>query len=123
MPRGCRKSSVSRHRRRSAGRTRPDDFWRSSAAYTARSGASLAKSKPLDGIDVWGTISEGKPSPRTEIVYNIEPLRAGVREGNWKLIWRVMLPQVIELYDMAADPSEKNNLAAQHPEKVAELQK
>src|SRR5208337_521887 len=106
MPRGCRKSSVSRHRRRSAGRTRPDDFWRSSAAYTARSGASLAKSKPLDGIDVWGTISEGKPSPRTEIVYNIEPFRAGVRQGDWKLIWRTPLPQSVELYNIAEDSLE-----------------
>ncbi len=79
-------------------------------------------SKPLDGLDMWPTISEGKPSPRTEIIYNIEPFRAGVREGDWKLIWRTPLPQVVELYNIAQDPSEKNNVAAQYPEKVAELQ-
>jgi arylsulfatase A-like enzyme len=45
-----------------------------------------------------------------------------VRQGDWKLIWRTLLPANIELFDLAQDPSEKNNLAAQHPEKVAELQ-
>jgi arylsulfatase A-like enzyme len=86
-------------------------------------GASTTKSKPLDGLDVWGTISEGKPSPRTEIVYNIEPFRAAVRQGDWKLVWRTLLPSSVELYNVAQDPSEKNNVSAEHPDKVAELQK
>lgn len=86
-------------------------------------GASTAKCKPLDGMDMWPTISEGKPSPRTEIVYNVEPFRAGIRQGDWKLIWRTPLPAAVELYNIAADPSEKDNLAAQNPEKVTLLQK
>jgi arylsulfatase A-like enzyme len=89
----------------------------------ALAGASTAKCKPLDGLNVWPAISEGKPSPRTEIIYNIEPFRAGIREGEWKLIWRAPLPSALELYNIAQDPSEKNNLAAQNPAKVAELQK
>ena len=85
-------------------------------------GASTAKCKPLDGMDVWQTISEGKPSPRTEIVYNVEPFRGAVRQGDWKLIWRTMLPSSIDLYNLAQDPSEKNNLAASNPDKVAAFQ-
>ncbi|HRY47668.1 MAG TPA: arylsulfatase [Candidatus Paceibacterota bacterium] len=89
----------------------------------ALAGASTAKCKPLDGLDVWPAISEGKPSPRSEIVYNVEPFRAAVRQGEWKLVWRAILPASIELYNIPQDPSEKNNLAAQYPDKVAALQR
>jgi len=86
-------------------------------------GASTAKCKPLDGLDVWPTISEGAASPRTELVYNVEVFRAGVRQGDWKLIWRSTLPSTQELYNIAQDPSEKNNVAADHADIVAALQK
>ena len=89
----------------------------------ALAGASTAKCKPLDGLDVWKTISAGAPSPRTEIVYNLEPFRAGIRQGDWKLIWRTPLPGAVELYSITQDPSEKHNLAAENPDKVAALQK
>lgn len=89
----------------------------------ALAGANANKGKPLDGLDVWTTISEGKPSPRKEVVYNIEPFRGGVREGDWKLIWRTPLPSALELYNIADDPSEKTNVADRHPEIVAKLQK
>jgi arylsulfatase A-like enzyme len=85
-------------------------------------GASLAKCKPIDGLNVWDTISQGKPSPRSEIIYNVEPFRAALRQGDWKLIWRTMLPSTVDLYNLTQDPSEKNNLAAANPDKVSALQ-
>ncbi len=88
----------------------------------ALAGASTGKCRPLDGLNVWDTIAEGKPSPRTEIVYNVEPFRAALRQGDWKLIWRTMLPSTVDLYNLAEDPSEKNNLASANPEKVLAMQ-
>ena len=89
---------------------------------TRLAGAPSGKGKPLDGMNVWTTIAEGKPSPRTEVVYGLEPFRVAVRKGDWKLVWRTVLPSEIELFDLAKDPSEKTNLAEQNPQKVAELQ-
>ena len=85
-------------------------------------GASTAKCKPLDGVNVWDTTATGAASPRTEIVYNVEPFRAAVRQGDWKLVWRTLLPSSVALFNIALDPSEKNDLAAQNPDKVASLQ-
>ena len=90
--------------------------------FTALAGAPTKDCKPLDGLDVWKTLAAGAPSPRTEIVYNVEPFRGAIRQGDWKLIWRTMLPSSVDLYDLADDPSEKNNLAAAHPDKVTAMQ-
>jgi arylsulfatase A-like enzyme len=78
--------------------------------------------KPLDGVDVWPTVSEGKPTPRDEVVYDVEPFRAALRKGSWQLVWQATLPSRIELFDLAGDPAEKTNVAGENPQKVAELQ-
>ncbi|MEY4484229.1 MAG: hypothetical protein RL693_1681 [Verrucomicrobiota bacterium] len=88
----------------------------------ALAGASTAKCKPLDGVNVWETIAEGKSSPRSEVIYNVEPFRGAVRQGDWKLIWRTLIPTSADLYNLAEDPYEKNNVAAAHPDKVAAMQ-
>ena len=55
-------------------------------------------------------------------MYNIEPFRGAVRQGDWKCIWRTLVPTSVDLYNLAEDPYEKNNVAAAHPDKVAAMQ-
>ncbi len=85
-------------------------------------GASTSRCKPLDGIDVSASLLGNAPSPRHEIVYNVEPFRAAVRDGDWKLVWTTLLPSQVELFDLATDPGETTNLAASRPDKVRSLQ-
>lgn len=42
-------------------------------------------------------------------------------EGTWKLIQPVAQETPPQLYDLAADPGEKNDLASAHPDKIAPL--
>jgi hypothetical protein len=74
-------------------------------------------------MNVWSTIAEGAKSPRTEMVYNIEPFRAGIRQGDWKLIWITLLPAKVQLFNIAKDPYEEDNVAEQNPKIVAALEK
>ncbi|MCA9075516.1 MAG: arylsulfatase [Planctomycetaceae bacterium] len=90
--------------------------------FAALADASTAKCQPLDGVNVWDTIAKGLPSPRTEVIYNVEPFRGAVRQGDWKLIWRSLIPTSVDLYNLATDPYEQNNLAEAYPEKVAAMQ-
>ncbi len=78
--------------------------------------------KPLDGVDIWATVAEGKPSPHEDILVNVEAFRGAVIKGKWKLVKIALLPGKTELFDLAADPGEKNDVAAQNPEVVRDLE-
>jgi arylsulfatase A-like enzyme len=77
-----------------------------------------------DGSDIWPVIAaEGEIEPRT-LYWTAPGFRArAVRRGDWKLIVSRGPPEKVELFNLAEDPSEEREASAEHPEKVAELQK
>ena len=80
---------------------------------------------PLMGTS-WGRVLAGQAeSPRTEqdyIGWEIFGNRA-VRQGDWKLRWQYkpLGKGDWELFNLAADPAERNDLAAERPDKVKAL--
>jgi arylsulfatase A-like enzyme len=85
--------------------------------------ASTAGTRPLDGSDMSTALLGKSASTRSEIVANVDPAQAAVREGRWKLVWNPVLPPRVELFDIEADPGEKTDLAGRHPDIVHRLQK
>lgn len=77
--------------------------------------ASLTQPLPLDGHNAWPTISQGKASPHLDILHNATKGMSAIRRGDWKLILQGdKESQSIELFNIATDPFEKNNIATQH---------
>jgi arylsulfatase A-like enzyme len=88
----------------------------------ALAGAKADPAHPLDGRDMWKTISEGAASPNEDILINVEAFRGAVRKGDWKLVKVSLLPGKTELFNLRSDPGEKNNVAEANPEVVRDLE-
>ncbi|XP_077994398.1 arylsulfatase B-like [Glandiceps talaboti] len=56
--------------------------------YHAAGGDMTDLPDNLDGFDLWDTIANGVPSPRTEILHNIDPIFqvAALRVGDYKIV-------------------------------------
>jgi arylsulfatase A-like enzyme len=102
--------------------TEPIDMADIMPTLLALAGGKGSPDHPMDGRDIWPTVADGKPSPHEDILINVEAFRGAVRKGNWKLIKVALLPGKTELYDLAADPGEKTNVAAEHSDIVADLE-
>lgn len=78
--------------------------------------------KPFDGKNAWATLAGAKPSPHEDVLKNVEIHRGAIRKGQWKLVKTATLPGKTELFDLAKDPGEKADVAAQNPEVVRDLE-
>jgi len=82
--------------------------------------------KVMDGISIAPTLS-GKPEKQTDRKYiYFEFYETGpqqsVRMGKWKAYRRDGTKGTLELYDLSNDISEQNDLAAEHPDIVKEME-
>lgn len=99
-------------------------------------GGSLQQAKPIDGKDIWPVLVNGAKSPHDALLLSGTSLeKAAVRAGDWKLLHgqeeesgksrKQNLAEKstdnYQLYNLASDIGEKNNLAASNPEKLAEM--
>ena len=73
---------------------------------------------PLEGRSLLPILKGRTRRPHEALYWEHEGNRA-VRQGQWKLVSRH--PEGWELYDLEADRTELNNLAARYPDKVREL--
>lgn len=85
------------------------------ASLAALTGQPLPAAAGPDSFDVLPALLDGKPG-RTELVENGQ----GLRQGAWKFVGG---PRGGQLFDLAADLGESDNLAARQPERAAAMQK
>ena len=104
----------------------------------AEGNGSLPQAGPLDSVDFSPHWRHGEAGGRSEFLVRPSggPIGYALRSGSWKFIpflgsGGFTPPKQIQpeggqpgaqLYDLAADPGEQTNLAAERPEKLAELQ-
>jgi arylsulfatase A-like enzyme len=89
--------------------------------------AAIAQAKltnHVDGISLLPTLLGQEQTNRHEFLYwefHEGGFKQAVRMGNWKAV-RSKVGAPLELYELAADPGEKENVGAQHPDVLAKLE-
>lgn len=100
------------------------------ASFAAMTGVPLPKDSCLDSFNVLGALlGEREAKGRQWLIQQDNGTKFGLREGSWKLQRGGPGGKGAQgraggkdaLYDLSSDLAEQNNLAARHPERVAEM--
>ncbi|MHB1179923.1 MAG: sulfatase-like hydrolase/transferase, partial [Daejeonella sp.] len=100
--------------------------------FAKLSGATLPKDRILDGMDISDLLFGKKDKVRNMIYYYINANLYAVRKGSWKAHFTTHPSYSREaplphdpplLYNIDVDPSEKYNVARQHPDIIEDLKK
>lgn len=104
-------------------------------------GAPASQKLPVDGLDVWPTLTAKSRSPHDAILLaGNSPRKVALRMGDWKLLLNASEvddedapaagkpagagnPERVELYNLAEDLGETKDLSAARPEVVEKLRK
>ena len=90
------------------------------ATAAAAAGRPVPTDRPIDGVNLLPFITQaGAARPHDTLFWRTDTYRV-VRDGDWKLQVSER-PQKDWLFDLAADPTEKVNLAAKEPERLAAM--
>lgn len=77
-------------------------------------GGAVSDLGQLDGQNMWNVLSEDEPSPRSTMVYNIDPLwgYAAVRDGRYKIVVGRQHNGVLERIPIPGNPRPQQDLDA-----------
>lgn len=98
--------------------------------FASAAGAKLKGNEALDGVNLMPLLLKNKDLNREALYWHypsetgkwVNKMSSAIRKGDYKLI-EFYKGNRLELYDIKNDVGEKNNLAAQMPERTQELKK
>jgi len=95
------------------------------ASILAATGTKVPESYRPDGIDILPILRGAAPIVERQVFWRTPASRANqqwaMRSGRWKLLVEGTRSPQLFLYDLPADPGERNDLAAQRPDLVRSL--
>jgi arylsulfatase A-like enzyme len=93
------------------------------ATFAAIAGAPLPTDRTIDGVDVLPLLSGASTTPAHEMLWFFEGYRlVAVRSGTWKYVCARSQDSAPQLFDLATDLAEQQDVLAAHPDVVVRME-